>query len=161
MTLIDNKQGGDTIVMMERVREAIVCNVELADKSTWLWFTSEKMGFSLRLTGGGEHKERTENLDNRQGVCDHLVAYHLKTVITDFIKDKIQVCYNNDPEQTLNTVNGVKRSTPRSKNQHIIHSLSTIQLTRNVRSSCGEACWESTLITASHMTLVSFSLKRH
>jgi len=33
---LDDKQGGDTIVTMERVREAIVFNAELADKSTWL-----------------------------------------------------------------------------------------------------------------------------
>ena len=35
---LDDKQGGDTIVTMERVREAIAFkfNVELADESTWL-----------------------------------------------------------------------------------------------------------------------------
>jgi len=31
---LDNKQGGDTIVTMERVREAIAFNTELADEST-------------------------------------------------------------------------------------------------------------------------------
>jgi len=36
-----DKQGGDTIVTMERVREAIAFNAELADESTWLWLTSE------------------------------------------------------------------------------------------------------------------------
>jgi len=33
---LDNKQGGDTIVTMERVREAIAFNAKLADESTWL-----------------------------------------------------------------------------------------------------------------------------
>jgi len=51
---LDNKQGGDTIVTMERVREAIAFNAELADESTWLWLTSEKMGYPLSPTGGGE-----------------------------------------------------------------------------------------------------------
>jgi len=55
----DDKQGGDTVI------EAIACNVELVDKSTWLWanlwLTSEQMGFPLRLSGGGEHEERAEN----------------------------------------------------------------------------------------------------
>ena len=41
---LDDKQGGDTIVKMERVREAIACNGELADESTWLWITSEQIG---------------------------------------------------------------------------------------------------------------------
>jgi len=31
---LDDKQGGDTIVTIERVREAIAFNVELADEST-------------------------------------------------------------------------------------------------------------------------------
>jgi len=29
-----------------------------------LWLTSEKMGFPLRLTARGEHKERAEDLDS-------------------------------------------------------------------------------------------------
>ena len=45
---LDDKQGGDTIVTMERVREAIAFYAELADESTWLWLTSEQMGFSFR-----------------------------------------------------------------------------------------------------------------
>jgi len=54
---LDDKQGGDTIVTMERVREAIAFNAELADESTWLLLTSEQMGFPLRQTGGREHEE--------------------------------------------------------------------------------------------------------
>jgi len=42
---LHDKQGGDTIVTMERVREGIAFNAELADKSTWLWLISEQMGF--------------------------------------------------------------------------------------------------------------------
>jgi len=33
---LDDKQGSHTIVTMERVREAISFNTELADESTWL-----------------------------------------------------------------------------------------------------------------------------
>jgi len=98
---LDDKQGGDTIVTMERVREAITFNVELADESTWLWLTSEQRGFPLRPTGGGEHEERAEDLDSSQGVRDHLVAYHFAPAITDFIWDQNRVCRNNDLEQTL------------------------------------------------------------
>jgi len=100
---LDDKQGGDTIVTMERIRlgEAIAFNAELADKSTWLWFTSEQMGFPLRPTGGGEHEERAEHLDSSQGVRDHLVAYHLAPAITNFISDENRRCCNNDLEKTL------------------------------------------------------------
>jgi len=37
----DDKQSADTIVTMERVREAIAFNAQLADESTWLWLTLE------------------------------------------------------------------------------------------------------------------------
>jgi len=97
----DDKQGGDTIVKMERVREAIAFNAELADESTWLWLTSEQTGFPLRLTGGGEHEERAEDLNSSQMVRDHLAAYHLAPAITDLISDKHRECCNNDLEQTL------------------------------------------------------------
>ena len=60
---LDYKQGDDTIAAMERVREAIAFNTELADEPAWLWLTSEQMGFSLRLTGREEHEERAEDLD--------------------------------------------------------------------------------------------------
>jgi len=85
---LDDKQGSDTIVTMERVREAIAFNAELADESKWLWLTSEQMGFLLRPTGGGEHEERAEDLDSSRGARDHLVAYHLSPAITDFILDE-------------------------------------------------------------------------
>jgi len=73
---------------MERVREAIAFNAELADESTWLWLTSEQTGFPLRPTGGGEHEERAEDSDSSQRVRDQLVAYHLAPAITDFISDE-------------------------------------------------------------------------
>jgi len=57
---LDDKQGGDTIATMERVREAIAFNAQLADESTWLWLTLEQMGFPLRQTGGGEHEALRE-----------------------------------------------------------------------------------------------------
>jgi len=86
------------------VREAITFNAELADESTWLWLTSEPMGFPLRPTGGGDHKEIAEDLDSSQGVRDHLVAYHLAPVITDFISDENRECCNNDLEETLTLI---------------------------------------------------------
>ena len=63
----DDKQGSDTIVTMERVREAIAFNAGLAglaEESTWLWLTSEQMGFSLRpiLVKVGESTRREQRI---------------------------------------------------------------------------------------------------
>jgi len=85
--LVD-KQGADTIVPMERIREAMAFTADLADQSTWLWLTSEQMGFPLRPTGGGEHEERAEDFDSSQGVRGHLIAYHLAPAINNFISDE-------------------------------------------------------------------------
>jgi len=98
---LDDKQGIDTIVTMERERKAIAFNAELTDESTWLWPTSGQVGFPLRPTGGTEHEERAEDLDSKQSVRDHLVAYHLAPAITDFILDGNQECCNNELEQTI------------------------------------------------------------
>ena len=50
---LDDKQGGDTIVTMERVKEAIAFNAELADESTWLWLTSQQMSVFLEIDRWG------------------------------------------------------------------------------------------------------------
>jgi len=115
---LNDKQGGDTIVTIERVREAIAFNAELADESTWLWLTSEQTGFPLRPTGGGEHEEGAEDLDSSQGVRDHLVAYHLAPAITDFISNENRGCCNNDLEQTLTLLHSECEPSGQSSTHH-------------------------------------------
>jgi len=58
----NDKQGGDTIVTLERVRQAFAFNAELADESTWLWLTSEQMGFPLRPRQVGESTRREQRI---------------------------------------------------------------------------------------------------
>ena len=52
----------------------------MADESAWLWLTSEQMGFPFRLTGGGEHEERAEDLDSSQG---EETMEHARGLLTD------------------------------------------------------------------------------
>jgi len=40
---LDDKQGGDTIVTIERIKTVIAFNAEWADKPTWLRLTSEQI----------------------------------------------------------------------------------------------------------------------
>ena len=56
----DDRQGGDTIMTMERVREIIFYNAGLNDDTTWLWLTSEQMGFPLRVRGAEDEVRRAE-----------------------------------------------------------------------------------------------------
>ena len=55
----------------------------------------------LRHTGGGEHEESATDLDSSQRKREHLVACHLKSVITHFILDENQESCNNEREQTI------------------------------------------------------------
>ena len=52
---VDDKQGSDTIMTMERVSEIISYSAGLNDDTTWLRLTSEQMGFP-RTTGGAEEE---------------------------------------------------------------------------------------------------------
>ena len=48
---LDDLQGGesvDTTMLMQQVREVMMVNQEMTDKSSWIWLTSEQMGFPLR-----------------------------------------------------------------------------------------------------------------
>ena len=139
--------------------------MELADESTWLWLTSEQMGFPTRPTDGGEHEERAEDLDSSPRIRDHLVAYYLAPAITDIISDENRVYCNNDLEQTLTLLHSEwsKEIEPsgQSSTHPMIHSLSATQLTRKVRSSCVDTCGgKHPRCQHLHMTLDSFVSKK-
>jgi len=52
---LDNPQGGDTAMLMHQVREVMTVNQEMTDESSWIWLTSEQMGFSLRSEFANEN----------------------------------------------------------------------------------------------------------
>ena len=45
---LDDTQGGDTTKLVQQVREVTTVNQEMTDESSWIWLTSEQMGFPLR-----------------------------------------------------------------------------------------------------------------
>ena len=79
------------------------------------------MGIPLRPTGGGEHEERAEDSDSSQGVRDHLGAYHLAPVISDFISDETRECCNNELEQTLMLLHSERRKEIEPSRQNSTH----------------------------------------
>jgi len=52
---LDDPQGGDTIMLMQEVREVMTVNQEMTDESSWIWLTSEQMGFLLRSEFANEN----------------------------------------------------------------------------------------------------------
>jgi len=160
---LDDKQGGDTVVTMERVREVIPFNVELADESRWLWLTSEQMGFPLRPTGGEEHEERAEDLDSSQRVRDLLVAYHFVPAMIDFISDENRECCNNDLEKTLTMLHSEWSKQIEPSRQSSTHHPRIVSNPIDKKGSCVETCGgKRPRCQQLHMTLASFvSKKRH
>jgi len=52
---LDAPQGGDTTMLMQQVREIMTINQEMTDESSWIWLTSEQMGFPLRSEFANEN----------------------------------------------------------------------------------------------------------
>jgi len=52
---LDDPQGGDTTMLMQQVREVMTVNEEIEDESSWIWLTSEQMGFPLRSEFANEN----------------------------------------------------------------------------------------------------------
>ena len=98
----DDKQGGDTIMTMERVRKMISYNAELNDDATRLWLTLEQMGFHLSTRGAEEGVTRAEGSDQRESESErrdcHPTASHLAPAIADFILDEKGKCYDDELE---------------------------------------------------------------
>jgi len=42
---LDDPQGGDTTMLMQQIREVMTINQQITDESSWIWLTSEQMGF--------------------------------------------------------------------------------------------------------------------
>ena len=62
----DNTQGGDMVMTMEKITQMISYNVESNDNATWLWLTSEQMGFNLSSRGAEEGAGGAEGSDQSE-----------------------------------------------------------------------------------------------
>jgi len=52
---LDDPEGGDATMLMQQVREVMTVNQEMTDESSWIWLTSEQMGFPLRSEFANEN----------------------------------------------------------------------------------------------------------
>ena len=58
---LDDPQWGDTTMLMQQVREVRTVNQEMEDQSSWIWLTSEQMGFPLRSEFANENHGEAGN----------------------------------------------------------------------------------------------------
>ena len=55
---LDDPQGGDATMLMQQVREVMTANQEMTDEASWIWLTSEQMGFQLRSEFANENHSK-------------------------------------------------------------------------------------------------------
>ena len=48
-------------MLMQQVREVMTVSQEMADESSWIWLTSEQMGFPLRSEFANENHDESES----------------------------------------------------------------------------------------------------
>jgi len=58
---VDDPQGGVATMLMQQVREVMTVSQEMADESSWIWLTSEQMGFPLRSEIANENHGESES----------------------------------------------------------------------------------------------------
>jgi len=113
---LDDKQGGDTIVTMERVKEAKAFDAELADKSTVMCVAHiGAYGLSLETERRGRAEESAQDLDSSQRARDYLVAHHLAPAITNFILDENRSCCGMEFEKKRMIMYGEWSNLPRDR----------------------------------------------
>ena len=88
-------------MLMQQVREVMTVNQEMTDESSWIWLTSEQMGFLLRSEFANEnHGEAGSSKQCNDQRTDH-TAFFLAPIITDFIRNTKRELYDEKLEDAL------------------------------------------------------------
>jgi len=89
-----------------------------------------------RQVGGSTKREQRIQVADKGYVTTKLrITWHLRSLTLFLMKIGNAAITNLNRHQRCCTVNGVERSSPQGKAQHIIHSLSATHLSRKVRSN--------------------------
>ena len=98
---LDDPQGGDATMLMQQVREVMTVNQEMTDESSWIWLTSEQMGFPLRSEFANEnHGEARSSKQCNDQRTDQTTCF-LAPIITDFIRNTKRELYDKKRKDAL------------------------------------------------------------
>ena len=84
---LNDPQGGDATMLMQQVREVMTVNQEMTDESSWIWLTSEQMGFSLRSEFANKNHNEAGSSKQCNDQRTDQTAFFLAPIITDFIRN--------------------------------------------------------------------------
>ena len=90
---LDDPQGGDTTKLMQQRREVMTVNQEMEDESSWIWRTSEQMGFPFRTGFANENHSEARSSKHCNDQRTDQTAFFLAPIIIDFIRNtKRELC---------------------------------------------------------------------
>jgi len=101
---LDDPQGGDTTMLMQQVREVMTVNQEMTDESSWIWLTSEQMGFPLRSEFVNENHGEAGSSKQCNDQRTDQTAFFLAPIITDFIRNTKRELYDEKLEDALEII---------------------------------------------------------
>ena len=86
---------------MQQVREVKTISQEMKNKSSWIWLTTEQMGFPLRLKFANENHGEAGSLKKCNDQRADQTAFFLAPIITDFIRNTKRELYDEKLEDAL------------------------------------------------------------
>jgi len=98
---LNDPQGGDQTMLVQQVREVMTVNQEMTHESSWIWLTSEQMGFPLRLEYVNEHHDEARSLKQCNDQRNDQTVFFLAPVIIDFIRNTRRELYDEKLEDAL------------------------------------------------------------
>jgi len=98
---LDDPQGDDTTMLMQQVREVMTVTQEMTDESSWIWLTSEQMGFPLWSEFANENHGEAGSSKQCNDQRTDQTAFFLAPILTDFIRNTPRELYDEKLEDAL------------------------------------------------------------
>jgi len=88
-------------MLTQQVREVMTVNQEMTDEASWIWLTSEQMGFPLRSEFANEnHGEAGSSKQCNDWRTDQ-TTFFWEPIITEFIRNTKRELYDEKLEDAL------------------------------------------------------------
>jgi len=130
---LDDPQGGDATMLIQQIREVMTVNQEMTDESSWIWLTSEQMGFPVRSEFANENHGEAGSLKQCNDQHTDHTAFFLAPIITNFIQNTKRDLYDEKLEDSLDMLDFKWSKDDDTKTQ--CHRLNTSPLHRGNAST--------------------------
>jgi len=88
-------------MLIQQVREVMTVNQEMPDEASWIWLTSEQMGFSLSSEFANENHGEARSSKECNDQRTTQTSFFLAPIITDFIRNTKRELYDEKVDDVL------------------------------------------------------------